>query len=99
MEPQWTKSIPSESICNFFYAFFVLYAVILVLSVFTAIGLFSFGKNMGNFGLIVGIQGILTSVIAGTMMLFHYLVCDRALLVGKQTSSKETGSQQYGMMA
>ncbi len=84
MEPQWTKAIPSETICNFFYAFFVLYAVILVLSVLTAFGLFTFGKNMGNFGLMIGIQGILTSLIAGTMMLFYYLVCDRALLASKE---------------
>lgn len=97
MEPEWTKSIPSESVCNFFYAFFILYAVILVLSVLTVFGIFNFGKNMGNFGLIVGIQGIITSLLAGTMMLFHYLVCDRALLVGK---SKETASQkQYEIMA
>jgi hypothetical protein len=84
MEPSWTKSIPSETICNFFYAFFVLYAVILALSLLTVIGLFNFGKNMGNFGLMIGIQGILTSLIAGTMMLFYYLLCDRALLAGKQ---------------
>ncbi len=96
MEPDWTKQIPSESVCSFFYAFFVLYAVILVLSIFTAIGIFSFGKNMGNFGLVIGIQGIITSLLAGTMMLFHYLVCDRALLAGKATQKT---TNQMEMMA
>ncbi len=97
MEPEWTKAIPSESVCNFFYGFFVLYAVILVLSVLTVFGIFNFGKNMGNFGLVVGLQGIITSLLAGTMMLFYYLVCDRALLAGK---SKEVAKQhQYEMMA
>ena len=83
MEPEWTKAIQSETICNFFYAFFILYAVILALSILTVFGLFSYGKNMGNFGMIIGVQGILTSLIAGTMMLFYYLICDRALLAGK----------------
>ena len=30
MEPNWTKNIPSSTVCNFFYMFFVVYAVIFV---------------------------------------------------------------------
>jgi hypothetical protein len=83
MEPEWTKAISSTSICNIFYAFFVINATIFVLSVLTTIGIFSYGKNMGNFGMILGIQSILSSLIAGIVTLSYYLVCDRALLAGK----------------
>lgn len=83
MEPEWTKGISSESICNIFYAFFVINAAIFILSVLTTIGIFSYGKNMGNFGVILGVQSILSSLIAGIVTLSYYLVCDRALLAGK----------------
>jgi hypothetical protein len=79
MEPQWTKSISNESVCNFFYFFFVLYAVIFVLSILATIGVMA-SKVKGMLGVALGTQAIVTTLIGGTMMLFYYLVCDRALL-------------------
>ena len=92
MEPEWTKSISSQSICNIFYAFFVLNAAIFVLSIITTIGIFTYGKNMGNFGMVIGVQSILSSLIAGIVTLSYYLVCDRALLAGKV--DKKGGMEQ-----
>ncbi len=92
MEPEWTKAIPSESICNFFYVFFVLYAVFAALALITTFGVFSFGKQMGNFGIVLGIQSIITFLMAATFALFYYLICDRALLAGKK------GTEQKGMV-
>lgn len=86
MEPEWMKQIPSSAICNFFYFFFVVYAVIFVLSVVTVIGT---ALSMKSTPMLVPLlaNGILTSVIGGTMMLFYYLICDRALLATKTSTS------------
>lgn len=87
MEPEWTKQIPSSSICNFFYFFFVVYAVIFVLAVVTVIGT---AMSIKTSPMLVPLlaNGILTTVIGGTMMLFNYLICDRALLATKTSTPK-----------
>ena len=81
MEPQWTKSISSESICNFFYFFFVLYAVI---ALFAGVSLLSLlfvmkTKEMGTV-----LPSVLTLALATTQALFFYLICSRALLATRQ---------------
>ena len=80
MEPQWTRQIPSSAICNFFYVFFVIYAILFVLSLGATIGIFGFLKKMGPAGYALGAQGLIMTALGGTMMLFYYLICDRALL-------------------
>jgi len=80
MEPQWMKQIPSPMICNFFYTFYVIYAVLFVLSLLFTIGVFSYSKKMGKMGIVMGFQALLTTALGGIMMLFYYLICDRALL-------------------
>ena len=82
MEPQWTKAIPSEYICNTYYALFIFYAIIAVLAILASIGLFTMMKT--SVGVLMGIQGILTALIGGTLALFMYLMCDRALLSNKK---------------
>ena len=80
MEANWMKAIPSSTICNFFYFFFVLYAIILALSVLGFIGIavsprLSKALSVPNsLGLAVGV------LLAGTQMLFFYLICSRSLL-------------------
>ena len=80
MEPEWTKQISSSSICNFFYFFFIVYALIFTLSVVTVLGTALSMKVTSPMMFPLLANGILTSLIGGTMMLFYYLVCDRALL-------------------
>ncbi len=79
-EADWMKKIPSEVVCNFFYAFFIVYAVIAALTFVSAIGLFGATKKMGKAGIFMGIFGLLVSLIPVTMMLFFYLICNRALV-------------------
>jgi len=86
MEPEWTKQIPSSSICNFFYFFFSVYAVIFALSIITLIGTAMTMKPNSPMMFPLFANIILTSLIGGTMMLFYYLVCDRALLA-KETKA------------
>jgi hypothetical protein len=80
MEANWMKAIPSSTICNFFYVFFVLYAVILALAVLGFVGIavspkLSKALSVPNsLGLTVG------ALLAGTQMLFFYLICSRSLL-------------------
>jgi len=80
MEAEWMQKIPSSAICNFFYAFFVLYAVIFVLSLAVTVGAIGYSKKMGTAGVLLGLQGVITTLLGGTAMLFYYLVCDRALI-------------------
>jgi hypothetical protein len=79
MEPQWTKNISSEIVCNFFYFFFVLYAVMAIFALVSFISMFFFELPKGVL-FVTAVQGVLTLGIAITSTLFHYLVCDRALL-------------------
>lgn len=80
MEPQWMRQISNPMICNFFYWFYVVYAVIFVLSLLFTIGVFSYSKKMGKMGVVMGMQALLTTFMGGVIMLFYYLICDRALL-------------------
>jgi hypothetical protein len=79
MEADWMKQISNESICNFFYVFFVIYAFIAVLSVVSLVGVFTFMKVPKGLLVAHGVQALISMSIATTMMLFLYLICDRAL--------------------
>lgn len=80
MEPEWMKKISSESVCNFFYIFFVVYAVLFGLSLVTAIGTLFNMKKMGAAGIFMALQAVIITAIPGVMMMFYYIICDRALL-------------------
>lgn len=82
MEPEFTKRIPSSTVCNFFYIFYVAYAVITVLALITTIGLFGMTKKLGAAGIASGLGYLLMTALAATQALFFYLICDRALLKG-----------------
>jgi len=68
MAPEWTNKIPNYAICNFFYAFYVVYAVIVAFAVLQIVYILA---GMKKFDLAHGII---------VLTLFHYLVCDRALM-------------------
>jgi hypothetical protein len=79
-EPEWMQKISNTTVCNFFYFFFILYAVFAVLALVLTIGTFITAKKLGAAGIAMGLQSVLTLLIATSFMAFHYLVCDRALL-------------------
>ena len=74
------RRIPSSSICNFFYVFFVIYAILFVMAIISTAGVFLTSKKLGPAGIAVGIQGLVMTGLGGTMMLFYYLICDRAII-------------------
>lgn len=79
MEPDWTKQISNRTVCNFFYAFFVAYAIIAALAVIGFIASFTMLSMPKGMMIYSGFYGLLMIAIATTMALFHYLICDRAL--------------------
>ena len=81
------KQIPSSAICNFFYFFFVVYAIIFTLSIISIIGTGLSAKVNTPVMMAILANAILTSLIGGTMMLFYYLICDRALLTKPKKES------------
>ena len=81
------KNISSTSICNFFYFFFVVYAVIFVLSLLTVVGTAMSVKVTAPMMFPLLANSILVTLVGGTMMLFHYLICDRALLAKPAASA------------
>ena len=91
------KQIPNESICNFFYTFFVIYAFFAVLSLVSFVGVFSFMKVPKGLLVAHGVQAFISLGIATTMMLFQYLICDRALNPAKKNEGfkKSSNIKQY----
>ena len=77
------QSIPSNWVCNWYYFFFVLAAII------AALALIGFGASVAGImkaprgvTMAISFSYILQAIIATIASLFAYLVCDRALLSG-----------------
>jgi hypothetical protein len=80
MEPEWTKRIASTSICNFYYAFFVAYALIGAIALIgLVVTVFTLKASKGLLAMMV-FQNLLMIAISVVLALFQYLVCDRALI-------------------
>jgi hypothetical protein len=80
MEANWMKAIPSSTICNFFYFFFVLYALILSLAVLGFVGIAVIPRLSKALSVPNTLGLALSIAVAGTQMLFFYLICSRSLL-------------------
>ena len=78
-EPDWTKNISSKTVCDFFYVFFIIYAIlagIAVISMLVTVFALKLPKGL----MIASIfTNLLILAVSGTTALFHYLVCTRAL--------------------
>jgi hypothetical protein len=83
MEPEWMRKIPSSTICDFFYTFYIVFAVFFVFTLATTVISFFHMKKFGLAGVLLAIQGLVIVGLAATKALFNYLICDRALL-GKE---------------
>lgn len=100
MEPDWTKKISNESICNFFWIFYLVYAFFAVISLLGFASIFIFSSKMPK-GVVItqSIYAFITLGIATTMALFHYLICDRALKPGmKQGFANVTEEEEDSVM-
>ena len=84
MEHQWMKNISSDTICNFFYFFFVFYAAIAAVTLLGTIGVLAMSRLPNALKIASGFQSLVVFALAATAALFHYLICDRALLAKAQ---------------
>jgi len=91
------NNIPSSMICNFFYTFYVVYAILFVLSLLFTVGLFTYSSKMGKMGIAMGFQALLTTALGGVLMLFYYLICDRALL-GKAVADVKENFESHKLV-
>lgn len=78
--PAWTNKISNAMMCNYFYIFFLIFAIWAGLSLMAGIWVFASRKTM-TFGMLIAliINIILSFGISATTALFLYLICDRAL--------------------
>jgi hypothetical protein len=77
--PEWTDKISSATLCNYFYIFFIVFAVWAAISLLGGVWIFATTK-MTFATLIAVIFNILLSFgISATSALFLYLICERAL--------------------
>jgi hypothetical protein len=78
--PSWTNKISNSMICNYFYIFFVIFAVWAGLSLLAGVWIFASRRSM-SFGMLMAliINILLSFGISATTALFLYLICDRAL--------------------
>ena len=84
-EPDWMNQIQSETVCNFFYAFFILYAIMAILALAGTVGVLAFMKLPKGLAIGHGFYGAFMVSLAATQALFFYLICDRALKPNEAT--------------
>ena len=80
MEPTVFNSISNYTVCNFFYIFFIVYAVLLGVVVVSGIATMLFVKMPSGQQIAAGVGYGIAMAIVITELLFMYLMCDRALI-------------------
>ncbi len=97
MEPEWTRRISSTVVCNFFYIFFVLNAIVAVLAVISLVGTFTFMSVPKGLTPALGLQALISILLATTQALFLYLICDRALKPTVEAEKREGFRSTYAL--
>lgn len=88
MEPQWMKKVPSNLICDTYYAFFIIYAVIFSLALLNTAYTAFYLKGVSPIQKFVMLMANgLVSAVAVTLVMFMYLMCDRALIAPQMAAS------------
>ncbi len=99
--PQWTDKISNNVVCNYFYVFFIIFAVWAAISLLGGVWIFATTKM--SFGMLIGVifNILLSFGISATSALFLYLICDRALkpsMAVKNVTSQIASASDYEMM-
>ncbi len=79
MEPEWTKNIPSWLVCDWFYAFFIIGAIItsgLIVMIIYLMSASGMSVKEGGLKLCMLVAQL---GIALTTALIYYIICARAL--------------------
>lgn len=91
MEPEWMKKFSNTTVCNFFYVWFVVYAVFSLLALVLAVGTFLSVKKLDFAAVMFILQPVLMLLLGTTFMMFYYIICDRALLAKVSESVVDEG--------
>jgi len=76
----FSDGVPSSVVCNWFYSFFIVYAVLTGLIVVALVYMLFFGRSLMNTMLSMRFfTAVLGLVFSGTNMLFFYIICKRSL--------------------
>ena len=82
------KSISNATICNFFYIFFIAYAIMAAAFVLGGIWVLATIKLPKGVDFVAGLMYIGMLAIVITELLFLYLICDRALIAAPTSSTQ-----------
>jgi hypothetical protein len=80
-EPDWMKSITSNTVCTYFYVMFLLVAV--AAGVVVLVDLFVVFKSGGRKGLGLLVRSLVALALPLLNALFLYILCARSLLEKK----------------
>ena len=97
MTQQWTDKISDSILCNYFYVFFIIYAVFAALSLIGGVWIFSTTKMA--FGMLISLifNTLLSFGISATSALFFYLMCERALKPSMKAQKQAVSESDYEM--
>ena len=82
------KQVPSNLICDTYYAFFIIYIVVFGISILNTGYTTLYLKGVSpvlKMGIIM--LNIILSVVAVTLVMFMYLMCDRALIAPQMAAA------------
>jgi len=80
MEPQWTKGVSSSTVCDWFFFFFCVNAVVATLSVGKLVFMLLKTKMLATGSGLISLLLVLAMLgVSVTNSLFFYLICDRGL--------------------
>ena len=89
------KQVPSNLICDTYYAFFVIYAVIFGIALLNTAYTAFYLKGVGPVQkIIMLVLNATVSVVAVTLVMFMYLMCDRALIAPQMAAAAAASAQQ-----
>ena len=82
------KNVPSNLICDTYYAFFIIYAIIFSLALLNTAYTSFYLKGVSPVQkfVMLALNG-LVSVVAVTLVMFMYLMCDRALIAPQMAAA------------
>jgi uncharacterized membrane protein (DUF106 family) len=75
-EPDWSKQISNSNICNWFFAFAIVNAVLAVVGI---LGMVAYAFGVKNPSTITLLITLFPTVISTVHFFFWYLLCSRAL--------------------
>ena len=79
-ESDWMKGIDNQTVCTFFWYYFVAFAIYSVVNIGSAIYTISKLGVSSASSVFMVLLLVLISLVTITGTLFHYLICDRLIV-------------------